>query len=110
MSKLDIDDQDWKTWDGIHRIEEQCKKTAMKEGLSGIHLIMRSRELFNQALNEKPTYKQRNEKWQKQQMEMQSVAQETDQPDIIDVLRQIADGHNDPRSLAIETLTKLNLD
>ena len=110
MSKLDINDNDWMTWEGLHRIESLCKEIAADEGLSGIYLIMRSRELFNQALNEKPTYKQRNEKWQKEQMEMQSVAQKTDQPDIIDVLRQIADGHNDPRSLAIETLANLGID
>ena len=87
---------DWHSWDGVSAIRSGCDRQAESEGLTGIELIFRSIELFNEALNERPTYRERQSAW------MASQGSKVDP--FKEALRLIAGGHNDPRSLAMEVL------
>lgn len=95
-----INDQDWFSWDGIRRIEDACRNAALGEGLRGYELYFRSKDIFNELLDQKPTFRERQA-----QSRMVKTSLAVD-PAIV-ALEQIAAGHNDPRSLAVEVLAAI---
>lgn len=93
---LPINDRDWFSWEGVNRIKRTMRDQAQKEGLEGLELHFRAEALFQKALDQKPTYRERQRAW------LARVAHSQDP--FREALEQIAAGHNDPRQLAIETL------
>lgn len=91
-----INDKDWFSWEGINRIKSALREHAKSEGLDGFELHFRTEALFNEALNAKPTYRERNAAWRSKTARQPNTFR--------DALEQIAAGHNDPRRLAHDTL------
>lgn len=96
-----IDDRDWFSWEGIARIRAQCEAQAESEGLAGLRLFMRGQELFNEALAAKPTYRERQRSW-RAKIQPEHAASDP----LREALQAIADGHNDPRTLAKQVLSQ----
>ena len=96
------DDRDWFSWEGIQRIRDDCDARARADGLSGLELYFRKVQLFDQALAEKPAYKERQRRWMKRQNERQSKLPHP----FHDALQKIADGHNDAMGLAKRVLAQ----
>ena len=94
---LGIDDRDWFTWEGIARIKRACERQAQREGLDGVKAYFRAQNLWEKALDEKPTMRDRQKAAKVNTFEAA--------PDKFkQALKKIAEGHNDPRTLAREVL------
>ncbi|MDP5216738.1 hypothetical protein Q5Y75_05865 [Ruegeria sp. 2205SS24-7] len=92
-------DREWFSWPGIASIRARCEAKAQVEGIrGGLELFFRQQKLFSECLARKPTMKDR-------QAQRATVAKVNDP--LREALQAIADGHNDPRSLAISTLRAL---
>lgn len=102
-----IDDRDWFSHEGMARIRNHLHARAVAEGQEGIKLHFRAENLFTQALNAKPSFRERQEAWLARQEEARPMIEEASDP-LRDALEAIAAGHNDPRSLAIEVLASLD--
>ncbi len=96
MTSSLINDRDWFSWDGIHRIKSALRDKALSEGLEGIELHFRTEALFQEALADKPSFRER-------QLARQTRTTSMRDP-FHDALEQIAAGHNNPRRLAANTL------
>jgi hypothetical protein len=92
------------TWEGVARVKARCEDQAASEGLKGFRLFFRAQDLFMKAAAAQPTYRQINERWAKEQALKHPIKPNP----LIEALRQIADGHNDPRKLATEALQALS--
>lgn len=93
---IEFDDREWFSWEGVVSIRQRCEAQAVSEGLAGLELFFRGQELFSQCLAARSSYRDRQAAWFKKQTASRDPFRE--------VLQAIADGHNDPRSLAREVL------
>ena len=55
------------TWEGVAKVRARCEAQAAKEGLAGLELFFRSQNLFMEAVNARPTYRQIQTAWRKEQ-------------------------------------------
>lgn len=88
------------TWQGVANVRARCEAQAVEEGLAGLELLFRSQTLFMEAINAQPTYRERQAAWYAKQKPAPNP--------ILDALRSIAEGHNDPRRLATEVLKQFD--
>jgi hypothetical protein len=88
------------TWEEVAKVRARCEGQAAKEGLAGLELFFRSQNLFMEVVNAQPTYRQIQTEWRKEQERLHPPKPNP----LIEALRQIADGHNDPRKLASDVL------
>ena len=104
-----VDDRDWFSWEGIARIRNACEKQAVDEGLDGVQLFFRSRELFDQCLAESPTYRERQEAWKAKHLKTCSNIFLTLSNEEIEYLTERLAGVNDPIGQSIvEKIKKHN--
>jgi hypothetical protein len=94
------------TWEDVAKVRARCEAQAAKEGLAGLELFFRSQNLLMEAVNAQPTYRQIQTAWRKDQERLHPPKPNP----MIEALRQIADGHNDPRKLASDVLRKNSKD
>ncbi|GLQ26157.1 hypothetical protein GCM10007927_09600 [Sulfitobacter pacificus] len=89
------------TWRGVANVRARCEAQAVEEGLAGLELFFRSQNLFMEAINAQPTYRERQAAWAAEQASKNPPKSDP----IVEALRQIAGGHNDPRKLALDVLS-----
>ena len=95
---------DWKSWSGVAQIRHECEAQAAAEGLAGLDLFFRGQQLFQERLEKRPTYRERQAAWKSKQM-----ARVRPVDPLRAALEAIRDGHNDPRALAKEVLSTANI-
>ena len=100
----DIDPRDWFSWEGVARIQEAAGAQATDEGATGVGHYFRQKEIFDELLDKRESYKERSARWLSGQRAKHTVPPNR----LRDALQAIADGHNDPRSLAREVLDLLD--
>lgn len=96
-------EDDWKTWEGVRAVREDCDRQASDEGLEGIEKFFRVQRLFEDRLNQRPSFAQKCREFRER-----SATNRVDNALTADEIEWLADrlaGVNDPIGVAI--LSKL---
>ena len=105
-----VPDSTWDSWEKVVALQDACQREAEAEGLTGAAAYFRGCRIFEKHLQERKSYRERQAEWYEQQRARWSALPKLPTPEeaFEIALRQIAEGHNDPRRLAAETLERFS--
>lgn len=93
-------DREWFSHEGMATIRKRCDNHAAQLTDDHLESHFLSGRFWEMCLQAKPTYAERSAAW----LEKQTVKTRTSVDPLRDALEKIANGHNDPRALAMAAL------
>ena len=94
----EINDRDWFSWDGVLRIKDDIRAKIRREcpEMSGLQVELGTQNLFQKALQAKPTYSERQKAWRLRQTQGAASLSITLTDEQIEYLTFLLEGSNNP--------------